>query len=94
MKRRRFNPNDDETIICRRALLNTVAAGPSPVEQTIALAGQQFGLTRSEVLMAARYWNLTTEERDGVLYWIKPDVLAAFPKWNYSRKADRAAAIA
>jgi hypothetical protein len=55
MKRRRFNPNDDETIICRRALLNTVAAGPSPVEQTIALAGQQFGLTRSEVLMAARY---------------------------------------
>jgi hypothetical protein len=59
---------DDDTIICRRLILNTlVQEGPCPVELLITEANKQCGFSRAEVLEAARHWNFTTEERDGLL---------------------------
>jgi hypothetical protein len=89
MKRKRqfgFNPDDDETIICRRVLLNTLKDGPAPIEWAITEANKQFGFTRAEVLEAARHWNFTTEELDGSLYWVKPACLVPLRNWDYRRR--------
>jgi hypothetical protein len=91
MKRKRhfgFKADDDEQLICRRILLNTLThkGGSAPVEKTVAAANKQFGFSSDEVWEAAEYWNLTTEERDGVLYWCKPNCLVALKQWSYSRR--------
>jgi hypothetical protein len=87
-----FRNEDDEQIICRRILLNTLMRGPVMVERIVGSAARDFGFRREDLFDAARWWNLVQEDRDGQRWWRKPDVLAVLPKWNYSRKADRAAA--
>jgi hypothetical protein len=88
----RFKKGEDPQIICRRALLNTLIRGPVAVESIVASAERDFGFRREDVFAAAQWFNVVEEWRDGQRIWRKPDVLAVLPKWNYSRRADRAAA--
>jgi hypothetical protein len=87
-----FRNHDDEQIILRRILLNTLMRGPMVVEKIVASAAREYGFCREEVFEAARWWNVIEEVRDGQRFWRKPDVLAVLPKWNYSGRADRTAA--
>jgi len=87
-----FSNQLDEQIILRRILLNTLMRGPVMVERVVSSAARDYGFCRDEVWEAARWWNVVVEERDGQRWWRKPDVLAVVPKWNYSRRADRAPA--
>jgi hypothetical protein len=85
-----FAAADDERIICRRILLNTLDRGPVNVESIVRDAERTFGFGRELVVAAAKYWNVTEEMRDGKLFWRKPDVLTRLPShWNYRR--DRSA---
>jgi hypothetical protein len=79
-----FGNQDDEQLILRRILLNTLMRGPARVESIVASAAH-YGFSRDEVVGAARWWNVTEDDRDGQRWWRKPDVLALIPKWNYSR---------
>jgi hypothetical protein len=63
------------------------------VESIVASAERDFGFRREDVFAAARWFNVVEECRDGQRIWRKPDVLDVLPKWNYSRKTDRAAAV-
>jgi hypothetical protein len=89
-----FRNEDDDRIICRRILLNTLMRGPVMVERIIGSAARDYGFCREDLLAAARWWNVIEEGRDGGRWWRKPNVLAVLPKWNYGRRADRAAAVA
>ena len=86
-----FRNEDDDRIICRRILLNTLIRGPVLLERVVASAARDYGFCRDDLFGAARWWNVVEEECDGQRWWRKPDVLAVLPKWNYSRKADRTA---
>jgi hypothetical protein len=88
----RFKKGKDPQIICRRALLNTLIRGPVVAESIVASAERDFGFRREDVFAAAQWFNVVEEWRDGQRIWRKPDVLAVLPRWNYSRRADRAAA--
>ena len=75
---------DDDQIICRRILLNTLRAkGAVLAEKMFALQPYQYGFCREEVLAAAKHWNVIEEEREGHTWWRKPDVLTCLPTWNY-----------
>ena len=65
--------------------------GPVMVERIVASAARDYGFCREDLLEAGHWWNVIEEERDGQCWWRKPDVLTVLPKWNYHRKADRAA---
>jgi len=80
-----FGAHDDEQLILRRILLNTLMRGPVKVESIVASAARDYGFCREDVVGAARWWNVIEEERGGQSWWRKPDVLAVIPKWNYSR---------
>jgi hypothetical protein len=84
-----FSNQDDEQIILRRILLNTLMRGPVRVESIVASAARDYGFSRDEVVAAARWWNCLEEERDGQRWWRKPEVLAVIPNWNYSRPQRR-----
>jgi hypothetical protein len=84
-----FSKQDDEQIILRRILLNTLMRGPVRVESIVASAARDYGFRREDVVGAARWWNVIEEERGGQRYWRKPDVLAVIPRWNYSRPQRR-----
>jgi hypothetical protein len=87
-KRYGYRASDDDRLIARRALLMTlIKLGPQPMETLIAAANRKCGFSPEDVLEAARWWNLHQEDRDGVIYWSKPEVLAILPKWNYQRVA-------
>lgn len=63
----------------RRMLLNSLMQYPLPAEEVIRNAVEKMGLTREDVLAAARWWNVTEENRDGEVFWHKPDVLVLLP---------------
>jgi hypothetical protein len=84
-----FANQDDDQIICRRILLNTLKRGPVMVERIVASAARDFGFTRAEVVAAARWWNVIEETRDGQTWWRKPDVLTLLPKWTYRPRERR-----
>ena len=84
-----FSNQDDEQIILRRILLNTLMRGPVRVESIVASAERDYGFSRDEVVAAARWWNCLEEERNGQRWWRKPEVLAVLPKWNHSRPVQR-----
>ena len=96
MKRKRtygFKNDDDDQIICRRILLNTLRVkGAVMAEKMVAAAAAQYGFCRDEVLAAARHWNVIEEDRDGQVWWRKPEVLTCLPTWNY--RPDRPRALA
>jgi hypothetical protein len=86
-----FKNTDDDEIICRRILLNTLKVkGPVMAERMFAAAAAQYGFCREQVLAAARYWNVIEEDRDGQVWWCKPDVLTCLPTWNYRPDRPRA----
>ena len=79
-----FRPDDDDHLILRRIILNTLCKrGAQPAEFFIAASARNFGFDREEVLEAAAWWNVIVEDRGGVIWWRKPDVLAVLPKWDY-----------
>jgi hypothetical protein len=45
-----FANQDDDQIICRRMLLNTLKRGPVMVERIVASAIRDYGFTREQVL--------------------------------------------
>ena len=77
--------NDNPQIVLRRVLLNSLTKAPVPKEVVIAAAARDLGVSRGEVLRAARWWNCSEETRDGEVYWRKPNVLVALPRWNYEK---------
>jgi hypothetical protein len=89
-----FETHDDEQIILRRILLNTLMRGPVRVESIVTSAERDYGFCREDVVGAARWWNCLEEERDGQRWWRKPDVLVVIPKWNYSRTHQCASVVA
>ena len=89
-----FKKREDSQIICRRALLNTLLRGPIMAERIVSSGERDFGFRREDVFAAARWFNVIEEWQDGQRIWRIPEVLAVLPKWNYSRRADRAAAVA
>jgi hypothetical protein len=64
-----FRNEDDERIILRRILLNTLMRGPVVAERIIASAARDYGFCREEVIAAAWWWNVIEEECDGQSWW-------------------------
>jgi hypothetical protein len=85
-----FSSGDDDHIICRRILLNTVSkVGAVAVETVVRSAETKFGFPPEMVEATARWFNLIEEMRDGRRYWRKPDVLIQAKNWSYSRRRRR-----
>jgi hypothetical protein len=68
------------------------AKGAVMAERMIAAAAKQYGFAREDVLAAAGHWNLIEEQRDGTVWWRKPEVLTCLPNWNYRPDGPRRAA--
>ena len=79
----KISRESDPWILCRRGLLNTLMLGPASKEGLICSAVYEFGFTRQQVIAAARWLNVMEEVRDGMVYWIKPDVLVPIPRWCF-----------
>jgi hypothetical protein len=86
--------DEDPKLVCRRVLLNTLTKGPAPVEKVIEAAKTSYGFTRAQVMAAAKWFAVAEVVKDGVVWWVKPEVLVALPGWDFRKPQYRGNAYA
>lgn len=79
-----LNDGDNPEIVCRRLLLNTLTRhGRYSVELMVTAFKRHYGIERDVVMASARWFNCTTEMRDGKAYWRKHKVLVSSRRWYF-----------